>query len=523
MAMEILAKNMTEGASERSIKPSAQPAVAVTTETDAQKSITSSEAKTSRDSVLKRHVSQDQKSTDSNRTKIDSFLKFAFTMDSLIINLFVDDGESSKGLATFGIYVLSLKGNMFANNALTTAIVLHDIQLDDTRPEQANRLTRYMARKTEGTDDEMHKSMIDITCSLKENSTFADVRVSGFDLIISMDFLMKLAGFLQVPSEDKSKVVVQKQQPQLHQQKGPGTQQPAIPAASPDADKQMNITITIEQPDIILMEKLDGESSNALVFNCELKLKLRQEGTQQNIRGSMENFNLHMCEFEPGKRNYTRYYIINPVSVSLNGSTPDDTGLKVAVTISDISISISPLIIELMNRIMAQVTDQNAIADETAQVEAADYSDLWSVQPFNEQDHWFTQIDTALEEQPATEEAQEAVLVKNELCVIEMGSLVVKIETGFGSYTIPMLRLASQLQLNIRNWSSQIAIEGSLKVGMSYYNSTLAMWEPLLEPNEVVMPNGTTKSTPWTLNLGLNIEDNYDELNNGMYYCTVGF
>lgn len=41
---------------------------------------------------------------------------------------------------------------------------------------------------------------------------------------------------------------------------------------------------------------------------------------------------------------------------------------------------------------------------------------------------------------------------------------------------------------------------------MAYYNSTLAVWEPLIEPNEREKPNGLTEYAPWELNFSLKIE-----------------
>lgn len=41
---------------------------------------------------------------------------------------------------------------------------------------------------------------------------------------------------------------------------------------------------------------------------------------------------------------------------------------------------------------------------------------------------------------------------------------------------------------------------------MAYYNSTLAVWEPLIEPNEREKSNGLTEYEPWELNFNLKIE-----------------
>ena len=43
---------------------------------------------------------------------------------------------------------------------------------------------------------------------------------------------------------------------------------------------------------------------------------------------------------------------------------------------------------------------------------------------------------------------------------------------------------------------------------MAYYNSSMAVWEPLIEPNERFDSNGYA---PWELNFNLKIEKNLDE------------
>lgn len=486
LLMDILNRNLKEGSGERNVLSYESELMALEPKPEADPD----------DNLEVAEVAPTTTVEPAGGTKIGTFLKFAFTMDSLVISLFTDENV---GLATCGIYTLSVKGSILANGSINVSLILYDIQLDDIREERKNTLTRYMGRKVDRSDKD--KSMIDITCSLKGNSTFADIRISGFDLIISMDFLMKLSSFAAAPA-DKSKPI-----------QGPKAVAPvqAQPVDILNAEqKQMNVTITIEQPDIILMEKMDGKPSNALILNFEMNVKLRREGCQQNIMGDMQNFNIHMCEFDLNNRDTMKYYIIRPVSISINGSTPDNCGLKVAVVISDINISISPLILEVVNRIVAQTTANSDVKEE---VKAIDYSDIWSPQPFNEQDHWFTQVETALEAANILKSAPAEKL--NEICTLEMPALVLKIETGFGNHTIPMLRLASKMHVNVRNWSSQIAVEGSLELGVSYYNSTLALWEPLLEPNEIQTPNGVARKNPWVLNLGINLEENMDEITNG--------
>lgn len=47
-------------------------------------------------------------------------------------------------------------------------------------------------------------SMVDIVVRMKQDDTFANLKVSSFDLILSLEFLLKIAQFVTVPEDSKS-------------------------------------------------------------------------------------------------------------------------------------------------------------------------------------------------------------------------------------------------------------------------------------------------------------------------------
>uniref|UniRef100_A0A1L8DVL7 Putative vacuolar protein n=1 Tax=Nyssomyia neivai TaxID=330878 RepID=A0A1L8DVL7_9DIPT len=481
LVMDILGKNMQEGGTERKVQ--APPAKEHTHATE--------EVRVHQELVTTPQPSEtcSETPTDDSKNLIATFLKFSFQMDSLIINLSTDD---NKGLAAFGIYVLSVKGNKLADGSLNTSVVLCDIQWDDIRPQRENMITRFMGRKT--SDENNAKSMIDITASIKDTSIFAELRIRGFDLIISMDYIMKLMNFLNAATSEK---VVVNDPKKLDVPKTPRDTQITSPAPSTQTNK-MTIIVAIEQPDIILVEKMDDINCHALILNCEAGLKFRQYGEKQIIRGDINNFNIHMCEFNPARRAQTRYYVLKPVNISLSGSTPEQEGLHVALTVSSIEISISPGTMQLVNRILATMNEQESL-EANEEVTKDEYVDLWNVQQFTDSDFWFTQIEEASEAFEILDDYAAVVSQKMEMCTIEVPSFVIKVESGFGYYTIPMLRIDSNVFMKVCNWSSNLSAEGSLQLGMSYYNSILALWEPLIEPNERELPSGLIESGPWEL------------------------
>lgn len=138
-------------------------------------------------------------------------------------------------------------------------------------------------------------SMVDIVVRIKQDDTFANLKVSSFDLILSLEFLLKLAQFVTVPDDAKSL------------NSGSVTTAPIISSNSAkrnfvqfscfhvfnitefsrifffnkcnlaadmvsatsetDPNKKITILINIEQPDIILVEAMDDIDCLALILN----------------------------------------------------------------------------------------------------------------------------------------------------------------------------------------------------------------------------------------------------------------
>lgn len=48
---------------------------------------------------------------------------------------------------------------------------------------------------------------------------------------------------------------------------------------------------------------------------------------------------------------------------------------------------------------------------------------------------------------------------KPELCIVEVPSIIIVIETGFGYYTYPMLVIETKMNAEIRDWSSDVSNE----------------------------------------------------------------
>lgn len=230
LIMSILNRNMNEGANEF---PNIAAATPTTTPPPVAKSPSISLPKSPVDSPAKKAVDQlkdKMRLKKLEQERISEQFKFNFQLDGVVINLMTDVNE---GLARFGLYVISLKGTKLIDETLTTNIVLCNMQLEDTRPSNTSEIKKYLCRKdwfdveleehlgspsslSENKPSRDSQYMLDVTAVIKQNDTMAKVRISSFDLILCVDFMLKLTEFIKVPeAEGVEKFEVAEEQPVL--------------------------------------------------------------------------------------------------------------------------------------------------------------------------------------------------------------------------------------------------------------------------------------------------------------------
>ncbi|XP_026827312.1 vacuolar protein sorting-associated protein 13 isoform X2 [Ooceraea biroi] len=454
-------------------------------------------------------------------------IKFEFIMDSLVINLFTGGSRllqsqtsplrlPENGLARFSLTHFAVKGRVFADGLLATSILLMNCTLDDTRPSREGSLVRIMERTSnvstavsaENSDAKYgSRSMLDVTVRQSPNDTFADVRVFSFSIIVSLDYLMKIKDFFDVdtankttahPSRSEGAMVTKKKQQPAQSQPQPTTSTP----------KMLTVNVHVEKPDIILLENMDDINSNCIVLNTELLLKVRIMGEHQVITGSIKDLSLLTGIYNPAKRADWIYQVLRPCSISVAGSTPEGKGLHLEVRCTDIHISVSPGVIEILSKVIHTVTKKEEEDKEIIKPEP-NYEGLWIITPFEENDYWFLKTEVAMEalEEYTYPEDEVAAAYKPELAIVSAPTILLTLEAGVGNKTLPMLLLHVGFQSNVNDWSTKtMSMDSTMSVIMAYYNSRLALWEPLIEPIES-FDNGKRISTPWELKTKIQFND----------------
>ncbi|XP_011874480.1 PREDICTED: vacuolar protein sorting-associated protein 13C isoform X2 [Vollenhovia emeryi] len=464
-------------------------------------------------------------------------VKFEFVMDSLVINLFTGGSKllqsqasplhlPEHGLARFSLTHFAVKGRVFADGLLATSILLMNCTLDDTRQSREGSLVRIMERTSSATapglsggpsEDQLDKgrhakygqarSMLDVTVRQSPNDTFVDVRVFSFSIIVSLDYLMKIKDFFDADTAPNKTAVAASSRTELVMPKKKAAQQQSAAASTA---KMLTVNLHVEKPDIILLEDMDDINSNCIVLNTELLLKVRVMGEHQVIAGSIKDLSLLTGIYNPAKRADWIYQVLRPCSISVAGSTPEGKGLHLEVCCTDVHVSVSPGVIEILNKVIHTVTRKEEEDKEIVKPEP-NYEGLWIVTPFEENNYWFLKTEVAmeaLEEITYPADADEIVAAyKPELAIVSAPTILFTLEAGVGNKTLPMLLLHLGFQSSVNDWSTKsMSVDCTMSMIMAYYNSRLALWEPLIEPIES-SDNGKRASTPWELKTKIQFND----------------
>lgn len=141
------------------------------------------------------------------------------------------------------------------------------------REDKLNRLIQRSHVDQSTSLDNLHssaeslssRSMIDVVVQIAGNQIFTDVKVYSFTLILSVDYLLKIADFLKIDEEgsEATKVSV----PQTKSINATAAKVQAVAAQEVQSNQQITLNLKIEKPDIILVEHMDNIDTKALILN----------------------------------------------------------------------------------------------------------------------------------------------------------------------------------------------------------------------------------------------------------------
>nr|XP_054497888.1 intermembrane lipid transfer protein VPS13C isoform X1 [Agelaius phoeniceus] len=405
-----------------------------------------------------------------------TLLKFDFNFESLSVTLYnsattqeslLPVHSDKLRLGELRLHLMASAGQMFSDGSMDITLKLKACTLDDLREGIQNVTARMIDKK----DDTNDTSMIDIRYKQDKNGTEVVAVLDKLYICASMEFLLTVAHFfiksMPVSSAEGSA------QFQLKQ----------VAAGKSKADTEisvrqnMAVKAVIMDPEIVFVANLTSADAPALKVSFQCDFSLTSDKLAQRMTAQVMAFKVLACAFLKEKQGKNVTTVLRPCSLVMENMVHTSGLHTVAVTIDELTIKISPIILNTVVTIMAALKPKTTEEDSRGATEVSE--NLWQVKPVDECNAWFLGVDIATE---ATETFRDhEQILKQEKFDIVVKSVQMTLECGLGHRTVPLLLVESTFSGVIKNWSSLMEVTADTSLEVHYYNETYAVWEPLIE------------------------------------------
>ncbi|XP_061103082.1 intermembrane lipid transfer protein VPS13C isoform X2 [Conger conger] len=406
-------------------------------------------------------------------------MKFNFNIESLALVLYNNDPklvapisrhEESLCLGEFTLHLIKASGKMFNSGALEVSTSLSSCTLDDKRSGIQRVTSRMVGKRVEDSTD----AMIDMTYSQDDSSRSVVAVLQKLYLCASVEFLMAVAEFfLQALPQSPPTAPDRFGQLPLKQIAEPKIYVDPKISSVP----KMKIRAVVVDPEVVFVANLMKADAPALVASFQCDFSLEMDEAVQAMKANLRELKVLACPFIRNKEDKAVTTVLRPCSVVLETKKRQNEPLAGSVTVEEVIIKISPVILNTVMTITAAMTPKSK--EDQKEEETGDLGKLWSIMNIYESNHWFLGVDTATEvtESFRDQDGRNA----GESFAVEVKVVQVTLESGLGHRTVPLLLAETSLSGTAKNWSSLLNVSADMTLEVNYFNETHAVWEPFIE------------------------------------------
>ncbi|XP_029622522.1 vacuolar protein sorting-associated protein 13C-like [Salmo trutta] len=426
-------------------------------------------------------------------------MKFIFNIESLGLVLYSNDPKQVSAvsqhqerlcLGELTLHLMKASGKMFSNGDMEVSTILTACTLDDMRTG-VQRVTARMVGKRDETSEE---AMIDVTYTQSASERQVVAVLQKLYLCASVEFLMAVVDFfiqalpqssaqdlptntmLALPDLAKTSQLPLKQLAELRDRANTDPRTGSSP--------RTKLRAVILDPEVVFVANLMSADAPALVasFQCDFSLMLEPGGGPgapggQSMKANLRELKVLACPFIRTNETKVVTTVLRPCSVFLETKTHPNQPLTGCVTIEEVIIKISPVILNTVMTITAAMTAKPKA--EAAEEEKTEVSNLWSTVNIYTCNYWFLGVDSASEVTESFSDQDGRNF--GESFKVDVKVIQVTMESGLGHRTVPLLLAESSLSGTARNWSSLLYLCSDMTLEVNYFNESHAVWEPLIE------------------------------------------
>ncbi|KAG5849120.1 hypothetical protein ANANG_G00106640 [Anguilla anguilla] len=259
-------------------------------------------------------------------------------------------------------------------------------------------------------DEDSTDAMIDMTYSQNDSERQVVAVLQKLYLCASVEFLMAVAEFfLQALPQSPPAALDRAAQLPLKQ-----IAEPKIYAdpKTPSGPK-MKIRAVVLDPEVVFVANLMKADAPALVASFQCDFSLETSEATQAMRANVRDLKVLACPFIRNKEDKAVTTVLRPCSVLLETKKNQNEPLAGSVTVEEVIVKISPVILNTVMTITAAMTPKSK--EDQQEEDAGDLGKLWSIMNLYESNYWFLGVDTATEVTESFRDQDEREL-RRELC-----------------------------------------------------------------------------------------------------------
>ncbi|XP_052416330.1 intermembrane lipid transfer protein VPS13C isoform X5 [Carassius gibelio] len=406
-------------------------------------------------------------------TELLESVRFSFNVESLGLTLYSNDPaqpsvhKEPMCLGEFMLCKMKTSGKMSSNGNMEVSTILTTCTLDDRRSGIRRVTSRMLGRR----DEETSEPMIDVTyCQSAEERSVVAV-LQKLYLCASVEFLLAVADFFvqALPTSPPTPRDKSNQLPLKY------VSEPKI-QSEPKAAPRTKLKAVVVDPEVVFVANLMKADAPALVASFQCDVRLLSEDTGQTMKANVKNLKVLACPFIRMEGDKAETTVLRPCSVELETKMPTNGPLTGSVTVEEVIVKISPIILNTVITITAAMAPK---PKEESSETSDDLNSLWSLINVANANYWFLGVDTASE---VTESFKDVDCSKDgESFEMKVKVVQVTLESGLGHRTVPLLLAESTFTGTAQNWSSLLSVSADMTLEVNYFNEAHAIWEPLLE------------------------------------------
>lgn len=294
--------------------------------------------------------------------KLKTTLKLNFTFDCMTVVLYspnenviqlLDSHDEQLKLAEFTLGTISTSVDMLSDSSMNATVRLSTCLLDDKRP----RIKMVTPRMLELRPGAEQNSMVEVIYRQGLDGTKIETVVQDLYLCASMEFLLTVADiFLKAVQQGFAQGAQPKNNTGAGEKKNINssvTSKDSSTAAAPVSKLEM--TIVVSNPEIVFVADLTRADAPALVMTTRCEVSMTS-GAESTMTASIEDLKVVACPFlrEMRKNNVTT--VLQPCMVHYQSSQPAGGPQAITVEINELSLKVSPVIINTVITIQSALT-----------------------------------------------------------------------------------------------------------------------------------------------------------------------